>query len=109
MTNKQSDLFDTFTRARGTDPDTSYQAADGIAPKMTALRRVVLDHFVQHKAMTDLELESLCANHGSTYRTRRSELVAMGYVEDSGARRLQRGSNRVVWTITPRGLEAAAR
>jgi hypothetical protein len=104
---REPDLFGPFTRTRLSDPDTSREAADSVAPKMTALRATVLGHFARRRSLTDLELEGLCADHGSTYRTRRSELVQMGLVEDSGERREQRGSNRVVWVITPQGLEAA--
>jgi hypothetical protein len=103
----EPDLFAPHTRARVTDPGTSFAAARQVAPKMTALRRVVLLHFARLRTMTDLDLESLCSDHGSTYRTRRSELAAMGYIADSGERRMQRGSNRVLWTITPDGITAA--
>ena len=54
-------------------------------------------------ALTDFDLEVICDNHGSTYRTRRSELVELGYVADSGQRRMQEGSNRIVWVITELG------
>jgi hypothetical protein len=100
----EPDLFAPHTRARVTDPGTSFAAARKVAPKMTELRRVVLAHFARFRTMTDLDLESLCSDHGSTYRTRRSELAAMGY---SGERRMQQGSNRIVWTITSEGIMAA--
>jgi hypothetical protein len=103
----QGDLFGLHTRARSGDPDTSFKAAAQATPKMTERRRIVLRHFLQRQAMTDLELEGLCANHGSTYRTRRSELVQMGYIADSGERRLLHGSNRIVWAITAEGIKAA--
>jgi hypothetical protein len=103
----QPDLFSPHTRARWSDPDTSHQAAGKIEYKMTELRATVLQHFVHWTELTDLELESLCANHGSTYRTRRSELTEMGYIADTGRRKLQKGSNRIVWTITPEGLSVA--
>jgi hypothetical protein len=104
---QQLDMFPPRTRTRGTDPDTSRKAAEQAAPRMTERRRIVLRHFLQFTAMTDLDLQGLCSNHGSTYRTRRSELAQMGYIADSGTRSLQRGSNRIVWTITPEGIKAA--
>lgn len=104
---REPDLFGPFTRTRLGDPDTSREAADDISLKMTALRAIVLGHFARRRSLTDLDLQDLCKNHRSTYRTRRSELVQLGLIEDSGERRMQDGSNRVVWIITPKGLEAA--
>jgi hypothetical protein len=104
---QQLDMFPPRTRARRTDPDTSRKAAEQAAPRMTERRRIVLRHFLQFTRMTDLDLQGLCSDHGSTFRTRRSELQKMGYVADSGERIAQRGSNRIVWTITPEGIKAA--
>ena len=103
----QQDLFPPHTRSRWSDPDTSHGAAEQVADKMTERRTIVLAHFVKHGSMTDLELQQLCADHGSTYRTRRSELVEMGFVADTGRRKPQHGSNRIVWVITEQGLRAA--
>ena len=104
---QQLDMFPPRTRTRRSDPETSRKAAEQAQPKMTERRQIVLRHFLQFTAMTDLDLQGLCSNHGSTYRTRRSELQRMGYIADSGRRIEQRGSNRIVWTITSEGIKAA--
>jgi hypothetical protein len=102
------DLFSPRTRTRTGDPDTSHAAAEYIAPKMTAKRLAVLLHFARYKAMTDLELqEAFNDPRRSTYRTRRSELVTLKLVEDSGLRKIQQDTKRIVWIITPAGLAAA--
>jgi len=101
------DLFSPHTRSRSGDPDTSHAAADYAAPKMNERRIVVLQHFVRFGSMTDLDLQILCKDQGSTYRTRRSELAQMGLVVDTGVRRLQQDTNRIIWAITPRGRAVA--
>ena len=102
------DPFEPHTRVRSGDPDTSFEAAESISPlRMTELRRKVLLIFARRIALTDFDLEIICENHGSTYRTRRSELVELGYVADSGQRLMQEGSNRIVWVITDLGQEMA--
>ena len=96
---------DSFQLARHTDPDTSHAAAEAIVPKLRKLQQIVLDHHKRagNRGLTDFDLESLCGDHGSTYRTRRAELVEFGLIADSGMRRLQHGRNRIVWVITSLG------
>jgi hypothetical protein len=53
--------------------------------------------------MTDFELEEIFGNHGSTYRTRRSELTEQGLIIDTGRTRVQRGRNRIVWAAITGG------
>ena len=103
------DMFEweTRTRSRLTDPITSHEAAASVMHKMTKIRREVLHYFVRRQWMTDLDLQIHFEHHGSTYRTRRSELTEMGYIADSGAKQVQGGSNRIVWTITELGKKAA--
>jgi len=47
-------------------------------------------------------------DHGSTYRTRRRELVDKGLIGDSGRKVRIAGEarHRIVWVITPRGIRA---
>lgn len=106
MSDEQQELFPLHTRTRCGDPETSQLAAEHMAPKMSARRKRVLNLFVNRGAMTDLELENLCEDHGSSYRTRRSELTAMGYIADSGERKLQHGTMRTIWYVTPEGRAA---
>ena len=71
---------------RRQDPSTSYEAATGIVHKLRPLQMRVLTELKAAGAegLTDLELEERCGSHGSTFRTRRSELVEVGLVRDSG-------------------------
>src|SRR6478609_1701528 len=69
------------------------------------LRAIVLHEFVEREQMTDLE--NRFNNPGSTYRSRRSELTAMGLLRDSGQRREQEGGTRIIWEITPDGRRTA--
>lgn len=96
-------FFDIWTRARSTDPGTSFEAAEKIAPKMTRIQAQVLNYFrtIYPRSITDLDLQDHFGNQLSTYRTRRSELTAMDLVLDSGMRRFQHGSNRVLWIAKP--------
>lgn len=91
--------FDFWTRARSTDPDTSFEAAEQVLPKITRIQLEVLTHFrsIYPRAITDLELQEHFGNQLSTYRTRRSELTAKDLIVDSGKRKLQSGRNRILW------------
>jgi DNA-binding HxlR family transcriptional regulator len=94
-------------RTRAGDPDTSHQAEANVRPRMSHFRLIVLQHFAKHHLLTHLQLEDLCRDHGSTFRTRCNELVKLGYIVDSTRRVVQNGTPRVVWAITPKGMEAA--
>lgn len=85
--------------ARRSDPSTSHEAAEKIVPKLGDLQRRVLAELRAAGAvgLCDLELETRCGSHGSTFRTRRSELVDLGLVRDSGRKIVLNGRNRVVW------------
>jgi hypothetical protein len=98
----QADLFEPHTRARPLDPDTSHAAAERIQYRMSPLRLKVLGHFrsIYPQSITDLDLQAHFDNHGSTYRTRRAELTEMGLIRDTGLRRWQDGSHRVLWVAS---------
>jgi hypothetical protein len=100
---RQADLFEAYTRARPSDPDTSHVAAERIQQRLNKLQFKVLDHFraIAPQSITDLDLEYHFNNHGSTYRTRRAELTELGLIQDTGLRRWQEGSHRVLWAATP--------
>jgi len=85
--------------ARNTDPGTSHEAAAKVTPKLRKLQQEVLDIFQRHRRLTDLDLQEVTYTAGSTYRTRRSELVKMGLLRNSGDRKHQAGANRIVWEI----------
>lgn len=98
--------MESFQLARAGDPSTSHQAAAAAAEpkKLRERQQVVLDHFTAagSKGLTDLDLQELCGDHGSTFRTRRSELVRAGLIIDSGRKQKQLGANRIVWMIARR-------
>ena len=89
---------------RTDDHETSVEAAELVFDKIKLLQRIVLRFLTiaGPRGLTDYELEELCGNHGSTYRTRRSELVEKGFVVNSGKRREINGRNRIVWTVRNR-------
>ena len=88
------------------DSRTSAQAADGIRGAANALRQRVLDLLRTTIArgtdgllgLTDEEMQGLLDMNPSTQRPRRSELVALGLVMDSGRTRPTRsGRQATVW------------
>lgn len=90
--------------ARRTDPETSWAAARSIpADQLRESQRAVLAMLRRFGPMTDEGIAEALA--GTQYvispsgaRTRRSELVAAGYVRDSGKRvRLPSGRQSIVW------------
>jgi hypothetical protein len=87
---------------RRADPATSFAAASSVVKKLRPIQEKVLAELRAAGAagLTDLELEERCGSHGSTFRTRRSELVDAGLVRDSGVKRHQAGSNRIVWVAS---------
>lgn len=88
------------TRARPTDPETSHAAARSIHGGLTDIQRRVLEFYRARgwPGATDEELSDALGCHGSTLRTRRSELTDAGLIVDSGERRkLKSGRRGVVW------------
>ena len=94
-------LFDEpHARARRTDPGTSHAAARSISSeRIRQSQAYVLGLLVQHGPMTDTALLEAANNVSpSGVRTRRSELVTQGLVEDTGKRvRLETGRHAIVW------------
>lgn len=86
---------------RNLDPQTSYEAGEKIIPKLRKIQQEVYDYFlaVGPVGATDLDLQTHFNRHGSTYRTRRAELVELGLIIDTGQRREQQGSRRNVWAV----------
>lgn len=100
---------DVRARARTSDPITSHEAADSITSE--AMRRSqlgVLAMFQRFGPMHDVALIERYMAYGeghpvqseSGIRTRRSELVAQGVLEDSGEKvRLDSGRRAIVWKL----------
>lgn len=100
------------TRARPSDPITSHVAYEHI--KLRDIQKIVLERLrrAHPLGMTHLELEDLCNDHGSTFRTRCAELVDLLLVEDSKRKKLIARPRkpprwRVVWVLTPLGEKIA--
>lgn len=98
----QPDLLEDIPqRYRNTDPDTSVEAGTRIRPSLAEIQWQVLDWLAfQPEGATDEELSEAFDCKGSTYRTRRSELVALGKVRDSTRRKvLPTGRRAIVWEV----------
>jgi hypothetical protein len=99
-------LFGPMAQARRGNPDTSHEAAEEVTPRIRQLQADVLKFAAKcgYRGFTDIDLNDYFDSGSSTYRTRRSELVALGFVADTG-RRVGSGKGRrhAVWRITPEG------
>jgi len=113
---KQEPLFDKRTEharwtereprahARRSDPETSHQAAASVK-RMRESQMFILGLFRRHGGMVDDELIVVASGvlagrkmSVSGIRTRRSELVRLGMVRDTGKRRrLESGRLSIVW------------
>lgn len=86
-------------RSRHSDPDTSRQGPDSL--RMTENRSSVLKT-LSRRPLTDIELVQAMSSRmsASGARTRRSELVRMGLVKDSGRRKPgPTGRSHIVWEV----------
>lgn len=100
--------------ARTDDPSTSHIAARSLTPtRLTKNRAAVLRYFyLVNESMTD---RKLVTNYDceepqgpSGLRTRRAELVAMGYVEAAGTVEMGKGKPHTLWRLTEAGREKAS-
>jgi len=88
--------------ARNTDPETSHMAAASVTG-IRASQRMILGALRRHGPGTDEDIYGWLRLEGhkislSGARTRRSELVSLGYVEDSGEKkRLPSRRLAIVW------------
>lgn len=96
-------------KSRASDPGTS-QAAAKTVMRMTDKRQAVLEAFQYFGPMTDEQLHDAYEERRQCYhwpeqsasglRTRRSELVRMGALEDAGTkRRMRTGRWAVLWGL----------
>lgn len=95
--------------ARNDHPDTAKDAADDIASVSGAQRRAVYDCIMdaQEYGRTDQEIQLLLHLSGNAERPRRTELVKMGKVVDSGRTRTTHSNRQaVVWVGTGHGWES---
>jgi hypothetical protein len=94
------------TRARTTDPFTSFEAAASIPDRQVrAVHRRILEALAVSGGRTDEQLGEVAEVLGwytspSGMRTRRSELVEAGLVRDSGRRmRTRSGRRAIIWEV----------
>ena len=98
-------------RARNTDPLTSHDAAATVR-NITETHNAILTFIRIDGPMTDFELLARWRKYcdrgwlepisESGLRTRRSELVAAGYLEDSGRRgKTPSGRSCIIWQVAP--------
>lgn len=98
---EQPDLFSVNAPglARHDHPATSREAAWRVTPRTGTQRRRVLDA-IANRPSTDEELQQGLRMSGNTERPRRVELVAGGWICDSGLRRRTAdGGEAIVWTL----------
>jgi hypothetical protein len=104
----QTDLFKSRTGnpssgVRHDAPGTSREAAHYIGGSVSSLQRLVLEYVKNHRGTTDREMvDALRKEHGgseSTYRTRRSELVDLGLIEQLGVAVIA-GKKHQTWAAT---------
>jgi len=84
--------------------ETARLAAERIRPTAASLRAQVMQLLESCPAgLTDEEIQERLSMPGNTERPRRSELVSMGWVADSGQRRPTRsGRKATVWKAVRR-------
>lgn len=83
---------------RRQDQPTSIEAAIAIAPQITELQAEVMA-FARNRpeGFTDIDLNKFFNCTGSTFRSRRAELVAKGLIVDSWQRQKINNRNHIVW------------
>jgi len=90
-----------YTKARKSDPETSFEAAESIMPKLNEIQQQVEEYAISRNLIgfTDYEMNEHFQHRGSTYRSRRAELADRGLIVDSGRRKYRGKSGRrhIVW------------
>ena len=98
---EHADKAEAFRLHRKNDPETSREAAQAVAKKLTQIQEEVLAYALKRADLgfTDEQLtRDFYAQGRSTYRTRRAELTAKGLIVDSGKRREHGpGRRHTVW------------
>lgn len=113
---EQTSIFDFIRKSsRATDPSTSREAAEKVAPKASKGRMLVLEH-LSRRAMTDFELAAATGWQQTSIGKRRGECVQAGWVEKAldgrgeEVRRLSPSkSAALVWNITEAGRATYAK
>ena len=105
MTDDENPPEEPRAHARGTDPDTSHEAAASLSSDyIRASQEAVLGFLRRHGAMCDADLvaryDGTPSQSPSGLRTRRSELLKRGLVADTGTQTLMpSGRWAKVWGV----------
>jgi hypothetical protein len=85
--------------ARNSDPETSWEAALSLsAQRIRESQTEILRILRENGPLCDQDIAKWTHQSPSGARTRRSELVLLGFVEDTGERvRLPSGRRSIVW------------
>lgn len=86
---------------------TSRAAAAAVQVRTGSQRARVLLHLVRNGPATDLELQRALGLSPNSERPRRGELVAGGFVADTGETRMHHDAAYTVWAATDHGRAAA--
>ena len=96
------------TLARTSDPDTSHQAAMTISPESARARVLVMFQNRHPDPWVDIygnpDYARQYGGSEGTFRKRRSDLVHLGLVMDSGLRATVAGHSHVRWSLPPAGI-----
>ena len=101
--------------ARSTDPETSHEAAKSLSSEaLSGTRKIVYETLLADGPMCDADLTVAIHKRGhpvvaeSTYRHRRTDLVALGLVEWNGNHmKLSNGRRSRIWrALTSEEIEA---
>tara|TARA_R110000796_G_scaffold115530_1_gene227621 strand:+ start:242 stop:556 length:315 start_codon:yes stop_codon:yes gene_type:complete len=101
----QTELFEDVgtlkKMVRRNAPQTSIDAAKSVLKVVREIHEHVLEYArEQQKGFTDEEMNKHFNTYRSTYRARRSELVEMGLITNSGNKRsMDNGRMAIVWVI----------
>ena len=94
-------MADLYKMYRRDAMDTSIDAAVSVYPELKKFQADVMAYAeMQPFGFTDEQMNLYFNTHRSTYRARRSELMYMGLIIDSGVRRkMVNGRNATVWIL----------
>lgn len=99
-------------RFRHGDTDTAIAAAH-LAAAQTGNQRVRIIYALQRagrKGLTNTEIGEIEGISDTAHRTRRKELEELGWVVDSGRRRMTpSGAEAIVWRLSPEAIERLSR
>ena len=97
--------------SRGTDPETSHEAAAFAKFRSSKHRRMALLSLYKYGSLTDFELADITGLQQNSIGKRRCDCMRAGLVTvllngvGKVKRRTPSGASALVWTLTPKGIE----